>query len=1710
MVKKENPGKVFAILVTLMIGILGLTGGASLSFAQSPPTLDGLVDNVYLSHGYSIDYDGFYPQARATLYVLDDPGIDANYVWLAWLIVKDFNDNSYGANKHSTWGTIGHGFGDLTESDMQRLDLENTCGELVLDVGLDLLDGPGYATPSGYDAVHNATEDTQLIYINGGDWGLMDFDTSLAANLNDHGYCVSGDCSGGGTDLLVDSPPWSDEPNYIPSATYSEWEYNLIWELRIDRTVFQTVSCPAGTLLGVATNPIELHASPSKLNESPVTLFKASSAIGDYIWLDANRDGVQDVTERGIANVTVALYTDPNGDGNTADGAVIATTTTDFYGRYIFPGLGAGNFVVDVTDDNGVLTGYSLTTGSSDPHGPIALDRNDLYLDADFGYAPGDTSHAVIGDFIWSDADNDGIQDPGEPGIGGVTLQLLADIDGDGNFTDVIATTATAGDGSYLFTNLDPGDYKVDVTDTGNVLSGYTLTSGPHSSTDPTVQIHVEAGDIYLNADFGYYRAGLGSIGNQVWLDDDGDGLFESAAGEVGIDNVTVDLIKDLDGDGVWDAGEPVISTITSSDGTYQFTGLSLDDGDGDADYLVRVTDLNDILRRYRKSIGPNPGQNNNSQAEPYAVALSSASTSNQTADFGYWFDQPEGLVGDRVWYDLDGDGIQDPGEPGIEGVTVELWRLKKTGQTWSDDVKLGEVTTDANGNYYFPNLPISKQGQRYRVKVITTSAQLAGFSPTNQPDNMDESELLTTDTLQVDLSLDFGYRYASGTYSIGDYVWYDGDGDGVQDAGESGFANVTLALYEDSNNNGTIDAGEPLLATDTTDAIGNYLFSGLPNGNYIVKVTDEYHILSGYTRTAGNDPWAVTINGASNLNIDFGYFRPSPTLAFISTFRVYNDGGRVIVHWQTASELGTAGFYLLRQDSPDGEYKKINGGLLEGLLNAPQGGIYRYVDRTAYYGGTYTYKLVEIEVNGIERIHGPFTVTVGTPELEDLNEILLPVQGHYDKMPHPLSPARHHRLQTRQANLWNASILKQSRVGDEAKISVQQKGLYYLDAATIANMLGMPPAQVEQRIRNYNFKFSNRGQDVAYVAAAGHTGIYFFGDSIDSVYTNQNIYWLDKKDKGSAMVSVNGGLPAAAVEIETFSDILHIEEDRYALTALFDDPETDYWLWDFINAGQGAKAFNFYANGVADSGTASLTVYLKGATNTAASRDHNVKLSLNGTPIGGSSWDGTEAHEFTMTFDQSLLKEGLNTIGVKGILPSGASYGAFYVDAFDISYRRYYRAVDNRLLCRAEGHGIITIDGFTEPEIMVFEVTDPLKPKLLNGVTLDGSYRVSFIPASAESVYLAVGVSGIRLPDQVIANKASSLKDKQNSADYVIIIPAGLETAVEDLVYLRQRRGLEVMVVELEDIYDEFSHGISTPWAIKSFLSHAYLNWRDNGPRYVVLAGEGTYDYKNILGYGENLVPPLMASTPHGLFAADNQFGDVSGNDSVPEIAIGRLPVMTEAELRDLIDKISDYESSGGSWTGNAIMLADNPDQGGNFPADSDYLADILAGYTVEKIYLPDFPTADEARQAVLNGFNSGASLVSYIGHAGLDRLATEGLLRTADVASLQNGDRLPVMTAMTCVVSRFEIPGFDTLTEALLLKRNGGVIAAWAPTGASLNYLAVMLAEGFFKTAFQDQEKILGKALLKAMADYAAAGGLRFMLNIYTLLGDPALEIK
>ena len=197
------------------------------------------------------------------------------------------------------------------------------------------------------------------------------------------------------------------------------------------------------------------------------------------------------------------------------------------------------------------------------------------------------------------------------------------------------------------------------------------------------------------------------------------------------------------------------------------------------------------------------------------------------------------------MWVDADGDGVQDPGEPGLGGVTVTIYSdpdgngvydTPFTGATdaGGNPIAGGATTTAADGSYMFDSLPPGS----YVVKATLP----AGYTQTGDPDGVKDNATTSPVVLgpgDVWVNADFGYQPAAGTFSsIGDTVWLDADRNNAQNGGEPGIAGVTVALIRDSNGNGVWDAGEPIIATDITDAGGQYSFTGLPVADGAAQTT--------------------------------------------------------------------------------------------------------------------------------------------------------------------------------------------------------------------------------------------------------------------------------------------------------------------------------------------------------------------------------------------------------------------------------------------------------------------------------------------------------------------------------------------------------------------------------------------------------------------------------------------------------------------------------------------------------------------------------------------------------------------------------------------------------------------------------------------------------------------------------------------------------
>jgi len=835
----------------------------------------------------------------------------------------------------------------------------------------------------------------------------------------------------------------------------------------------------------------------------------------------------------------------------------------------------------------------------------------------------------------------------------------------------------------------------------------------------------------------------------------------------------------------------------------------------------------------------------------------------------------------------------------------------------------------------------------------------------------------------------------------------------------------------------------------------------------------------------------------------------PTITQAVISSFEVRGDG---TVEWETASEVGTAGFNLLRQDPASGDFVQINDRLLPALIGSPQGGVYRYPDRDIAPGGTYSYRLEEVEADGTVRSYGPFIVVADMGKRLARADAAQPLAATeaiadangYERQAHAPTGRTASPLETQQPV---ATTLKASAPKAAARILVDRDGVYTVSADQIAAALDVTFQEAQTWINKGKIRLQQGGKPVAWRADPSGERLYFYGQAVqgvDSIYTRHNVYWLDKKN-GLTMNVLTGTGPAPAASAQPFQSSIHVEENHKSAPFLATDPDADFWYWNYVLAGDdnsGAPRFSVPTPGAASTGTATLRAYLQGATDLAAGNDHHAWVLINGAEVGDAAWDGKASFVLTATFDASLLADGNNTVTVRGDLDPGVSYSVFWVNGFDLDYPRAYQATDDRLPLRGAGNSVVTVDGFSGSDIAVLDISDPRQPQWLAATRVTpagGGHAVSFVPATPNTPYFAAVATP---PVAVEGATASTLKTQDDGAEYLVLAPSSLRAGADALAAYRGGK-----VVELQDIYDAFNDGIANPNAIREFLSYAYRQWQPQ-PRYVALVGKGTFDPKDYQGYGTNRFPVLMVTTPHGLFASDNRYADIRKDDGIPELAVGRIPALNNADVQNYLVKLQTYE--GGSSLATALLVADDGDP---FTADSNEVAQAFQANQVATtpIYFQTGGTASETRQQIIDVINSGVGLFNYVGHGGVTQLADEGLLRNEDVSQLTNSARLPVFLAFTCAVGNGSYPGFDSLAETLLWQQGGGAIAALASAGMSDNSQAHLLNLNVVKTlSGRSASQTLGEAAAAALTKFARQGGQRYMNDIYPVLGDPALSVR
>ncbi len=573
-------------------------------------------------------------------------------------------------------------------------------------------------------------------------------------------------------------------------------------------------TAPAGSSTTTAAS-VDVDLAPGAQIATVDFGFRYTASIGDRVWLDANANGTQDPGEAGLAGVALSLA------DNSGPEVVVATTTSGPDGAYVFDHLAPGSYRVSAD-------------AASAPAGTVADTANPLALSlapgqqvtsADMGFR----YDGSIGDRVWLDANGDGAQIDGEPGLAGVALALVsAGPDGQlGTGDDVAVGSATsAGDGSYLFANLAPGRYRVSA-------GAATIPAGATFSTPSVVQVDLAPHGHNLAVDVGVTY--IGAIGDLVWLDTNHDGV--QGAGEPGQGGVSVSL-RSAGPDGVLDTPDDTTAAATTgAAGTYWFTHLA--------------------PGRYRVSVDPATTPAGTVVSSPNPLELTLAPGQDDSArDFGLRYD---GSIGDSVWLDTNGDGSRGAGEPAVAAAVVHLVGAGPDGTLGSaDDVEVGTRSSDAFGAYRFADLAPGT----YRVSIDNDS----GPSGASVPPSESPRTVVLAAHQQLD-TVDFGFRF---TGSIGDRVWVDTDGNHAQDPGEGGLGGVTLRLI-DAGPDGTFGTADDVVAASTiSGADGSYRFSGLRPGRNRVAVDTA----SAPGGTVPTGPTWADVNLAprgERTDVDFG-----------------------------------------------------------------------------------------------------------------------------------------------------------------------------------------------------------------------------------------------------------------------------------------------------------------------------------------------------------------------------------------------------------------------------------------------------------------------------------------------------------------------------------------------------------------------------------------------------------------------------------------------------------------------------------------------------------------------------------------------------------------------------------------------------------------------------------------------------------------------
>ena len=933
-------------------------------------------------------------------------------------------------------------------------------------------------------------------------------------------------------------------------------------------------------------------------------------------------------------------------------------------------------------------------------------------------------------------------------------------------------------------------------------------------------------------------------------------------------------------------------------------------------------------------------------------------------------------------------------------------------------------------------------------------------------------------------------YRNGSNTAGYRIELFYSFDGV----AWTAAPATFLTGFPADANNNGFASA--PGATVSITNQV---LQVTIPDGS-------EFYLAWSYSVTSG-----TTTSNAQALGIDnFSVIVNTFTAVELVSFAASQSAEGVLLEWATGYEVDNLGFNIYREVA--GKRARITpqmvagSALLAGSGTALTAGRqYIWFDPAPGGEGNLHYWLEDIALNGRVTLHGPVTPAqiskthrkADSLPLSRLQTAALAWQRQevVSNVGNSLHMQAAQRTSNSLQNQWDIAA------GFAIKITVNIDGWHRVGQPSLV-AAGLDPSRDPRFLRLFA-----DAEEVPILVRGGRNGrlepndaIEFYAATLDTPSTDRRVYWLTSGNQPGRRITI---LPEEAVKPTDGGSFPHTIErkERSVYFAALINGEAENFFGPVITADPVAQELRVLNLDKGSTDKARLEVALQGVTDvTHVAPDHSVKVRLNGVEIGSIEFDGQARKVTAFYFPNQLLLEGSNIITLTA---EGGEMDVSLIDHLRLTYAHRFRADGDALELGAGGGETITITGFSQPAVRVFDITAPNDAQeIIPRVEAQGSdFAITFRAIASGERRIAALVDHLaRAPFSVAANRPSTLNRANNGAQFIIITHGGFAAAMEPLKRLRQGQGFSVSVVDVEDVYDEFSYGAHSPQALKDFLARAAAVWKKR-PGWVMFAGDASFDPRDYLGLGaSDFVPTKLVDTSKLEAASDDWFVDFD-SDGLAEIAVGRLPVRTVGEADSVIEKIIDYAQSGRAE--GALMVADRND-GHDFEAASISVKGLLpAGVIAQEVFRGRMDD-QAARQQILAAASRGPKVVNYLGHGSVGTWRGN-LLTSSDAAALQNSEGPSLFVMMTCLNGFFHDPYGDSLAESLMKCERGGAVAAWASSALTTPGGQSAINRRLYQLLFAGS-LTLGEAAMRAKLATSDAD----IRRTWILFGDPMLKIK